>query len=295
MDITLCMIVRNEVDQLGACLADIHDVFTDVVVLDHGSTDGTPALLGDTFGIDVTAAPDTCDRSVLRNASFARAETDWILRLDADERLSRPDVERLRALPEDPAAAGFFMPWITHRPGAPAHVDYKLTLFRRPVKATGVVHEGMQTDLRDRGLSAGFVEDVALHHRPDTRKDPERVHAYRTLLERGIREDPTWVRYHWFLGLLEFDRGRTEDAVPLLRHAAESHSARFPVECLNAARLLATILAGRHDVAGAVQIAHDALSFFDEVRHDFEVLLNEPLRDWFAAASTDPSFARPSA
>jgi len=55
--ICLCMIVKNEVDVLGACFASCRDLIDHWVICDTGSTDGTQELIRREREGDETAAP----------------------------------------------------------------------------------------------------------------------------------------------------------------------------------------------------------------------------------------------
>jgi tetratricopeptide (TPR) repeat protein len=81
------MIVRNEAANLPGCLASVKDVVDELIVLDTGSTDETVAI-AQSFGAQVPQFAWCNDFSAARNASLQYATGDWILVLDADERLT---------------------------------------------------------------------------------------------------------------------------------------------------------------------------------------------------------------
>ena len=68
----------------------------------------------------------------------------------------------------------------------------------------------------------------------------------------AIARDPQWFRYHWFLGYTLYQQNLVGQAMPWLQAAAAAESARFPVECLNSAMLLAGLLAAQGDAGGSV-------------------------------------------
>ncbi len=96
--ISLCMIVRDEAQNLERCLRSVAGVVDETCVLDTGSTDGT-AELAARLGARVGRAEWTADFAAARNASVALASGDWVLVLDADEELdlSAHGSEELRA------------------------------------------------------------------------------------------------------------------------------------------------------------------------------------------------------
>ncbi len=85
--VALVMIVRNEAAHLGAALASARPWVDDMLVLDTGSTDGTPDLAR-AAGARVAHLAWPNDFSAARNAALDLAGADWHLVLDADERLA---------------------------------------------------------------------------------------------------------------------------------------------------------------------------------------------------------------
>lgn len=95
--IAACMIVRNEAQLIGQCLASVAPVCDEIIVVDTGSTD-------DTVNIARAAGARVIDYrwddsyGRARNVSLRAARTDWVLVIDGDECISRRDVARLREL-----------------------------------------------------------------------------------------------------------------------------------------------------------------------------------------------------
>ena len=91
------MIVKNEEKNLGGILSDIRDVVDEICIVDTGSSDETIAL-AESFGARIEHFPWSNDFSAARNHSLACARPDYLLWLDADDRLDENDREALRAL-----------------------------------------------------------------------------------------------------------------------------------------------------------------------------------------------------
>lgn len=87
---TLClaMIVRDEESNLREWLEEAANHVQEIVAVDTGSTDGTVALL-ESVGAKVVHQKWANDFSLHRNFGLSHATSDWILILDADERLKR--------------------------------------------------------------------------------------------------------------------------------------------------------------------------------------------------------------
>jgi tetratricopeptide (TPR) repeat protein len=97
--LSLCMIVKNEAENLPRCLASVAGVVDDILVLDTGSTDGTVALAR-SLGARVEHFDWCDDFSRARNVALEYVTSDWVLVLDGDEVL-RPGLE-LRSLIDRP-------------------------------------------------------------------------------------------------------------------------------------------------------------------------------------------------
>lgn len=93
--LSVCLIVKNEAAFLPQCLESIREVAHQIVVVDTGSSDGTPDLAR-SFGAEVHGHEWNDDFSAARNAALEWARGDWVLMLDADEELLLEAVEVLR-------------------------------------------------------------------------------------------------------------------------------------------------------------------------------------------------------
>ena len=99
--LSLCMIVKNEEENLRRCLDSVMDVVDELVILDTGSADDTPDI-AEAYGAKLHYFLWCDDFAAARNACLTHATGDWVLVLDADEQLA-PDVgARLREAIADP-------------------------------------------------------------------------------------------------------------------------------------------------------------------------------------------------
>ncbi len=105
--ITGTIITFNEEDHVEACIASLRRVCDDVVVVDSLSTDRTCELARGAGARVISQAYLGEGRQ--RNLTEQNAGHDWILALDADERLDDEMAAAIRALPlDDPDTAYSF-------------------------------------------------------------------------------------------------------------------------------------------------------------------------------------------
>ncbi|NJK38682.1 MAG: tetratricopeptide repeat protein [Oscillatoriales cyanobacterium RM2_1_1] len=90
------MIVKNEEKNLRSCLQSVHPFVDEMVVLDTGSADQTRQI-AQGFGAQVYEFAWCDDFATARNVALNYVTQDWVLVLDADERLVpeiMPQVQR---------------------------------------------------------------------------------------------------------------------------------------------------------------------------------------------------------
>jgi tetratricopeptide (TPR) repeat protein len=84
--ISLCMIVKNEQENLGRCLLSVAQQVDEMIIVDTGSTDQTVQIAA-TFGAQIRHFQWCDDFATARNYAMTQATGQWILMLDADEEL----------------------------------------------------------------------------------------------------------------------------------------------------------------------------------------------------------------
>ena len=146
--LSVIIITLNEASNIDACLESVKWA-DDVLVVDSGSTDGT-ADLARAKGARVVVR-DWPGYAEQKNFAAGAAAHDWILSVDADERVT-PDLRQQiqQRLAAEPAEAGFRMPRVTWHLGrwirtTDWYPDYQLRLYdrRRAAWASRPVHESV--------------------------------------------------------------------------------------------------------------------------------------------------------
>lgn len=224
MRLSLAMIVKDEAAVLGHCLESVRALVDEMVVVDTGSTDGTPDLAR-ALGAQVHLFPWEGDFSAARNASLDHATGDWILVLDADEALDPLDHPRFRGAAEQSAVAAW-RPVIRNylldgskatmdtlamaNPGGYAEgaafthcVDSRMTrLFRRlpGVRFQGRLHEQVDPSFTEKKLPIRDLEGVIHHYgQTFTEKVQRKKNLYMEMARRDLAEHPADLQRHYNL------------------------------------------------------------------------------------------------
>lgn len=166
MKLSLCLIVRDEEHTLGRCLESVAGVFDEVVVVDTGSADATRDVAA-RFGATVSDFVWADDFAAARNASFDRAEGDYLMWLDADDVLLAEDREKLLALKATLDGRVDAVSMLYHTAfdasGNVTGVNRRIRIVRRAkaFRWMGVVHEDLETS----GSFTLLDSDIVVTHR----------------------------------------------------------------------------------------------------------------------------------
>jgi tetratricopeptide (TPR) repeat protein len=95
--VSLCMIVKDEEQNLPQCLKNAAPIVDEMIVVDTGSKDKTKEI-AKAFGAKVYDLEWTGSFAAARNFSITKASGKWILVLDADEGISRKDHNEMEKL-----------------------------------------------------------------------------------------------------------------------------------------------------------------------------------------------------
>ena len=147
--LSVIVITKNEASNIAACLASVS--FADEwIVVDSVSTDATVAI-AQQYGAKVLVTQDWPGFGRQKNRALDQATGDWVLSIDADERVtSELALEIQQAMKSDtdsifdiPRRTSFCGQWIDHCGWSP---DRVVRLFRRGAARFNedLVHESLQ-------------------------------------------------------------------------------------------------------------------------------------------------------
>ena len=140
--LSLCMIAKNEAENIGRCIKSVKYLADEIIVVDTGSMDRTVEI-AQSLGAKVIAMKWEDDFSKARNLSIEHANCDWVLYLDCDEELKAESLTELeKILTTEGPEAYFFQIINTTAEGMELTVP-GLRLFRnrKEYRFTGCIHE----------------------------------------------------------------------------------------------------------------------------------------------------------
>lgn len=221
--VSLCMIVRDEARQLAACLDPVARLFDQVVIVDTGSRDATCQLAA-RYTPHVIPFAWCDDFAAARNETLRHARGDWIFWLDADDRLSTEEADKLadllRTLDDRPRA--YLMDTVCPARFACEGVQLltHVRLFRRhpALRWQGRVHEQLRPPLGSLGYELIF-SDVQICHLgyQDPAARQRKLQRDLRLLRMDYAVDPHEPSTLLHLGLTCFQLGRFGEAEQHLR------------------------------------------------------------------------------
>ncbi|MCX6135378.1 MAG: glycosyltransferase [Ignavibacteriales bacterium] len=261
--VSVSMIVRDEEQFLAGCLESIKDIADEIIVVDTGSTDRTIEIAR-TFGAAVSQIEWCDDYSSARNESLRRCTGDWVLYVDADERLAEEGRGEIESLTRDTSAIAFRCSivgeeWLPK--GKVNNIGLYPRLFRRipEFRFKGRVHEqlfhsslGHQYTVRPSGITIlhlGYQQSVETTRRKCQRNID--------LLGAQLQEEPSDPMARYQLGNTLGIVGRYEEALIELNKVLELASVPTHVSAstLNALASFSLLL---DDPAGSLWYAADS-------------------------------------
>jgi len=272
----LCMIARDEEALLPGCLASVAGVVDEMALVDTGSTDRTVALARGA-GARVIERAWTGDFSAARNAALAESRADYVLVLDADERLAGGARKLLREVVQKARIDCGLLP--LHHADALAASEGEVLSGRRRIGEPmllprllrrtpelawqGIVHESPSAWLAQPGRRVCALEAPIVHYGaiPALRESRGKNRRNMELLERRCAEHPHDANARAYLALECARAGQRE------RARVEAERALLELESLRASGSqqgepvqIATLLAHQQLQAGEPEAARETVA-----------------------------------
>jgi tetratricopeptide (TPR) repeat protein len=233
--LSLCMIVRDEQVMLPDFFSATQGLWDEFIAVDTGSTDDTVSLL-EAAGAQVISYPWDDDFSAARNMSLEHAQGEWIVFLDADERISQELISEIRQTIANDQAGAATVVMRNQLPHGHHRESHLLRLFRNDpsIRFRFRIHEdvtqGVESYLARTGRQIvhlkhsvehlGYIRDVAISRQKKSRD--------LRLLDLAIKDDPEDLYNHFkrvelasFWNDVELWQQAAQDALQVLERTEE--------------------------------------------------------------------------
>ncbi|VBB07723.1 nucleotide-diphospho-sugar transferases [Lucifera butyrica] len=194
ISVSLCMIVKNEEQNIARCLSSVYPLMSEIIIVDTGSTDKTKEIVSQ-FTNKIYDFKWIDDFSAARNYAFSLANGDYTFWLDADDVLIPEDYNKfhqiLMALNSDVDAVSMLYNLAFDERG---NVTCQLRR-NRLVKTTkrfrwvGAVHEYLEV------YGNVLNSDIAIYHKPHTHDAYRNLCIYEKRLLNGDTFTPRDLYY----------------------------------------------------------------------------------------------------
>ena len=216
--ISLCMITKNEDNNLAQSLNSVKDLVNEIIIVDTGSTDKTITIARE-FDSNIFEFSWNDSFSEARNESLRHATKDWILVLDADELVEKRDFSKIKdAIESAPKeVAGFSLQQRSYirnfSSGAaknesqffkdfPFYVANNLVrLFKNNngLKFKNRIHELIEDSIKERNLEYKKT-DIIIHHFGSVKSKQfidSKTNSYSRLILKQLEDEPDNERYNY--------------------------------------------------------------------------------------------------
>lgn len=187
--ISVCMIVKNEEEQLRVCLESLSPIADEIIIADTGSTDRTKEIAAE-FTDKIYDFPWIDDFSAARNFVFSKASMDYIYTADADEVLDEKNIELFKKvkaalLPEIEIVQMYYLNLMETNTAYNSKREMRPKLFKRlrTFEWINPVHETVRLDpvIYDSGIEIMHLAKGS-HAKRDFR-------TFQKALSKGMRLD----------------------------------------------------------------------------------------------------------
>ena len=218
----LAMIVRNELEHLGAWLPQAADYLDEIVIVDTGSNDGTVEWLR-TLPVTLLQQPWAHDFALHRNYGLEHVTADWVLILDADERLDKAGWQALRKLLTTDRTIAYLFPvknYHTKDDLSAYDLMRSYRLFRNGygIRYEGAVHNQLAPSIERACIEQGMETaeaGIAIEHfgyaldEPAMKAKQQRIYD---MVKRQLEQTPGDPYYLFHLLTVCLAAGRYEEA-----------------------------------------------------------------------------------
>lgn len=164
--ISVLITCKDEIENIAPCLASVRSIADEILVADSGSTDGTWEFLRSQPDCRVIRR-EYVNAGNFKNWAIPQAQHEWILIVDADERVTPQLAREIKEALADSPYHGFVLQRLNYFLGHPIHYggwgrDRVIRLFRRDMGRYIEHTDHSEVDLPAEKL--GRIRERLLHH-----------------------------------------------------------------------------------------------------------------------------------
>jgi len=166
--ISVCIIAKNEEKMLADCLESVKDIADEIILVDTGSTDNTIEVAS-RYNCRIFYYEWNNDFSEARNFAIDKAQYEYILSIDADERFENPDLVKMEIAKSSANIGGWLIEVVSYARREDGSTDnYNsnlLRLFRNhpTIRFSGIIHEQVINSILDSGYKLRNTELRIIH------------------------------------------------------------------------------------------------------------------------------------
>jgi glycosyltransferase involved in cell wall biosynthesis len=268
--LSLCMIVKNEARNLECCIQPLKPVLDEIIVVDTGSTDETREIARG-LGAKVFDFPWCDDFAAARNESIKYATGDYILWLDADDRLAESEVKKIGLLktrfPFSKNEA-YYLIVNSQSPVDGETSFFQLRIFPRlkGILFEGRVHEQVFYALGRKGVQ--FVQtDIMVRHfgYHDVSTIFQKSERNLQILQKDLESNPDNLLTHYYIGRTLSGINRQAEAILHMKKITDNERIRNQEKQFF---LESSILLGKYHT----ELRHydEAISIFRSLSKEFQ-------------------------
>ena len=256
----LSMIVRDEAEMIWDCIQPLATQFNQIVVLDTGSIDDTPDFARQAGAHEVYSTEWRCSFATARNEALNKMKTDWVLILDADERMDPQHVACLSRFLQDAEPAVYCLKIINIGSGQSDIEHYTPRLFPRlpGVRFEGVIHEQIVSSPPLERKAMDGIE--VIHHGYSAEQIEKKSKRTRNaeLLSKALESEPENAFNHFNLGAHHYSHGEFAEAEVCFRACIERMPDPLPSYGVTAFNHLVTTLIEQRKYKQGLKVSYEA-------------------------------------
>ena len=247
--IDAAIIAKDEVANLNDLIQNLSAFCRSIILVDTGSMDNTPTFAS-SLGAEVYFHQWTNNFAHSRNYAIKYTTAEWILSIDADERVDINSLRNCLSLMNNPEVGGIRLNIINYtNTEQTQYTEHRYTrLFRRDprIKFEGAIHEQVSESIIGAGFKIEDADTNIFHYgyiNPGEKKKQRNI----TMLEEEHKHSPESAWYKFHLASAEFANNNLPRAKELFTQAISGSELAVEQHEMSIVRLAQIALkAGEH-------------------------------------------------